>query len=95
MNMSVGSYLFFAAFALIQVGMYLSIRREWINPTVTAAIGVILAVASAILVALSADNMLIQAIMVGAVIGSLISAGTLGTAWYFHSNELSRRQQNT
>jgi ABC-type Fe3+-siderophore transport system permease subunit len=83
--------ILFVVFALVLAAMYLSIRRAWFSPGVTAAVGVILSMVLMVLISLAQNNLPIQAILVGVVIGGVFSGVTLAAAWYFHSQELRAR----
>ncbi len=85
------AWVFFALFALALVGMYLGIRRSWAAPGVIAAAGVAASIILMTLTALAQNNLLIQAIIVGVLVGGLFSGATLAVAWYFHSSELRAR----
>ncbi|MBZ0282202.1 MAG: hypothetical protein K8L97_15785 [Anaerolineae bacterium] len=92
--------LLFAVFALVLAGTYLSIRREWFKPGITAAVSIVLSMILMTLVSLAQNNLAIQAIIVGVLVGGLFSSATLAVAWYFHRNELrarymAEREQNT
>jgi hypothetical protein len=87
--------ILFVVFALVLAAMYLSIRRAWFSPGVTAAVGVILSMVIMVFISLAQNNLPIQAILVGVVLGGVFSGVTLAAAWYFHSQELrSRFAQN-
>ncbi|GIL08751.1 MAG: hypothetical protein BroJett033_2620 [Chloroflexota bacterium] len=83
--------IFFALLAAILLLTYVAIRREWFAPTGTAAASVIASVVAMTLVSLAQGNGVLQAVVVGIVVGALFSGVTLGIAWYFHSAELRRR----
>lgn len=84
-----GSALFlFVIFALVLAGMYLSIRRAWFSPGVTAGVGVVLSIIVMVLISLAQNNLPIQAVVVGVILGGVFSGVTLAAAWYFHSQEL-------
>ncbi len=85
------AWIFFMLLALVLVGTYLSIRREWFSPLVTALVSVVASIVLMLLVSLAQDNSLIQAVVVGITVGGIFSGATLGIAWYFHSNELQQR----
>jgi hypothetical protein len=87
-------WLLFAAFALVLAGMYLSIRRQWVAPGITAGVGLVLSMFLMTLFSLAQHNMAIQAIIVGILVGGLFSGATLAAAWYFHSNELRTQYAN-
>ncbi|MCB9451274.1 MAG: hypothetical protein H6672_07525 [Anaerolineaceae bacterium] len=79
--------ILFALFALVLVGLYLAIRREWANPGMVAGGGMVLSIFLMILTSLAQGNVPLQAIVVGIVIGAVFSGATLAVAWYFHSQE--------
>lgn len=87
------AFIFFVIFALAQVGMYISLRRQWIKPEITAAVGVIISISAMVLSILGSESngqspTLLHGLFFGLLIGSVISGATLATAWYFHSSEL-------
>jgi hypothetical protein len=90
-----GAWLFFLLFAAVIVGTYLSIRREWVAPNITAGVSVVLSIVMMILMSLAQSNPLYQAVIVGILVGGLFSGATLAVAWYFHGNELRARQANS
>jgi len=83
--------LLFVIFALVLAGMYLSIRRGWFAPGATAAIGVVLSMIIMVMISLAQNNLPIQAVIVGVILGGIFSGVTLAAAWYFHSQELRAR----
>ncbi len=83
--------IFFGLFAVVLVGMYLAIRRQWAAPGITAGVGVLLSIVSMMLVSLAQNNETLLAIIIGVVIGGLFSGATLAIAWYFQSNEMQQR----
>ena len=85
------AWIFFILLALVLLGTYLSIRREWLSPLVTALVSVVASIILMVLVSLAQDNSLIQAVVVGITVGGIFSGATLGIAWYFHNNELQQR----
>jgi ABC-type Fe3+-siderophore transport system permease subunit len=83
--------LLFVIFALVLAAMYLSIRRAWFAPGATAAIGVVLSIIIMVMISLAQNNLPIQAVIVGVILGGIFSGVTLAAAWYFHSQELRAR----
>lgn len=83
--------IFFALFALVLAGMYLGIRRQWAAPGMIAGAGVMLSIIFMVLVSLAQGNGVLQAVLVGLLVGGLFSGATLAVAWYFHSNEMRAR----
>jgi len=83
--------LLFVIFARVLAGMYLSIRRGWFAPGATAAIGVVLSMIIMVMISLAQNNLPIQAVIVGVILGGIFSGVTLAAAWYFHSQELRAR----
>jgi ABC-type uncharacterized transport system permease subunit len=86
--------MIFVVFALMLAGIYLSIRRQWFSPGLTAGVGVVLSMILMTLFSLAQNNVPIQAIIVGILLGGLFSGATLAAAWYFHSNEMRARYAN-
>lgn len=85
--MSMIAGLFFIIFAAIQVLIYLSIRRGWFSISVTAGIGVVFSILMGVLMSLAQGNILLQALVVGVLMGGIFSGVTLSAAWYFQSND--------
>jgi|FLYN01.1.fsa_nt_gi hypothetical protein len=85
------AFIFFALFALVIAGMYLAIRRQWAAPGMVAGVGVLLSIIFMMLMSLSQGNAMLQALLVGILVGGLFSGATLAIAWYFHSNEMRAR----
>ncbi len=83
--------LLFVIFALVLAGMYLSIRRGWFPPGVTATVGVVVSMIVMVMISLAQKNLPIQAVIVGILLGGIFSGITLAAAWYFHSQELRTR----
>jgi len=83
--------LLFVVFALVLAAMYLSIRRSWFPPGVTATVGVVVSMIIMVLVSLAQNNLPIQAVIVGILLGGIFSGVTLAAAWYFHSQEIRAR----
>lgn len=81
----------FVIFALLLAGIYLSIRRQWLAPAVTAGLGVVASMFTMTLFSLAQNNVPVQAIIVGILLGGLFSGATLAIAWYFHNNEMRDR----
>lgn len=89
------SLLLFVAFAFVLAGMYLSIRRSWFSPGITATVGIGLSIILMVLVSLAQNNLPIQAVVVGVLLGGVFGGITLVAAWYFHSQELRANYINT
>jgi hypothetical protein len=86
------AWIFFVLFAAVLIGTYLSIRRGWASPGITAGVSIIMSITSMIMVSLAQGNPVIWAVIVGILVGGLFSGATLAVAWYFHSNELRAQQ---
>lgn len=82
------AWIFFVLMALTLLFTYLGIRREWMSPSVIAVISVIVTIVLMILTSLGQGNSIIQAVVVGILIGGMFSGAVLGVAWYFHNNEM-------
>lgn len=85
------AWLLFLLFGAILFVMYVTIRRRWISPVLTAAVGVLASIVVMTLTGLAQGNILLHAIFTGLVVGGLFSAGTLAMAFYFQRRE---RQQS-
>jgi Na+/H+-translocating membrane pyrophosphatase len=83
--------VFFMLLALVLVGTYLAIRREWFSPGVIAGVSIVASIILMVLTSLGQGNSAIQAIVVGIVVGGIFSGVTVGTAWYFHSQDMQQR----
>lgn len=81
------SLVFFIVFALILVGMYVGIRRRLAGPGIVAAVGVLGSIISIMLMSLAQGNNVLQAVVVGILIGAIFSVIVLVMAWYFQTNE--------
>ena len=85
------SFLVFLLFAVVQVAMYLSIRREWFPPLTTAAAGVFGSMVSMALFILAQGNTLAHGLIFGMLIGGVFAIATLSIAWYFQVSEMRER----
>ena len=85
------AFILFVIFALVLLGMYISIRRTWFPPGVTAAVGVVASMIVMVMISLAQDNLPLQAVVVGVLLGGIFSGATLAAAWYFHSQDLRSR----
>jgi len=85
------AWLFFVLMALVLLFGYLAIRRQWFAPGMTSAVTVVLTIVLMVLTSLGQGNSIIQAVIVGIIVGGMFSGAILGVAWYFHSNELRER----
>lgn len=81
-------FISFAAFALVLLGMYVSIRRQYASPGLIAGLGMVGSIFTMTLFLLSRDANVLQSIVMGILIGILFAGATLAIAWYFQSNEL-------
>ncbi len=90
------SFIYFFIFSLIIVGMYIVVRRQWVNPGAAAAVGIVSATVAMMLTlsAMNPDMMDAQAIIFGFLIGTGFVVTALAVAWYFHSNEIREAQQH-
>lgn len=86
------SLLFFAIFAIILVGMYLAIRREWASTGIVTGLGVIGSVIAMLIVSLAQGNAMFQAIIVSLGMGLIFSLSTVAVAIFFHTNELREKR---
>ncbi|MBC7811430.1 MAG: hypothetical protein H7175_09790 [Burkholderiales bacterium] len=82
------AWLLFVLFAADLAALYMAIRREWFAPGQSAAAGVLLAIILMFLISLAQGNSIIQAVVVGVLVGGMFGGAILAIAWYFHSNEL-------
>lgn len=89
------SFIFFAIFAAILVGMYLAIRREWAPTGLVSGLGVVGSIIAMLIVSLSQGNAMFQAIVVSLGIGIVFSLATVAVAIFFHSNELREQRINS
>lgn len=88
------SFIFFAIFAAILVGMYLAIRREWASMGLITGLGVIGSIMAMLVISLSQGNVMFQAIVVSLGIGTVFSLSTAAVAIFFHTNELREQRKN-
>lgn len=90
-SMNGTALILFFAFGIVQVGMYLSIRRGWLTPVVTAGVGIFASAVLMLLLALAQGNSIVQAVFAALIVGAGIGGGVLAMAWYFHTNEVRRQ----
>jgi len=88
------SLIFFFVFALILVGMYMSIRREWASAGIVTAIGTVGSVIAMLVVSLGQGNSMFQAIVVSVGIGGIFSLSIVAIAIFFHTNEMRDQHGN-
>ncbi len=88
-------FLFFTAFALVILGMYIAIRRRLASPLIITTIGVFSSIITMTLFQVSYGVSPAHGIIMGVVIGTLFSGATLAVAWYFQSNEIRASLNNT
>lgn len=87
-----GSALLFLVFAVVQIVMYLGIRRQWFSPSGLTAVGVATSFAALLLFALAQGNSIYQAIFTGLFAGIGISAITLAMALFFQRSSERQRE---
>lgn len=86
-------FVFYIIFAVVQVAMYLGIRRGWLPTPQIAGGGVGASVVLALAIAFASGNALIQALFVALILGGLISGATLAVAFYFQSQDTTRKNE--
>ncbi|MCU0511487.1 MAG: hypothetical protein MUE40_02850 [Anaerolineae bacterium] len=86
--MNLLALIFFALFAGVIVGIYLTIRRRAAAPGLIAAGGMVGSVLTMTLFSLAQNNLVVHALLVGLLVGGGFAALTMALAWYFLSNEL-------
>lgn len=80
--------IFFFAFAVIILMMYIAVRRGWAAPGRVALFGMLGSIITMTLSMLSQPGvMAIQGIFFGVLAGALFAGATLAVAWYFHRSE--------
>jgi Na+/H+-translocating membrane pyrophosphatase len=79
--------IFFFAFGMVQVIMYVIVRRRALPPLLVGVIGVIASIAAIFFMAREQGNNVYQAAFAGILVGGLLSAGTMGMAIYFMNVE--------
>lgn len=80
--------LFFAAFALVLVMMYLGLRRGWAAPGRIAAAGVFASATTMTLSMMARSSVApLQGIIFGTAIGVLFALAVMVIAWYFQRGE--------
>ncbi len=85
--MSLLGFVFYILFAIVQVGMYLGIRRNWLPLGQLAGGGIGISIVLALAIAFASGNALLQALFVAVALGGVISGATLAIALYFHNQE--------
>lgn len=94
--MQPASFLFFFLFAGIILVTYIALRRGVGRPALVSFLGVISSVIAMVLFSLSQDNGMLQALVVGVLVGGFFSVAALAIAAYFQGNEMreaARRAQ--
>lgn len=82
-------FIFFFAFALVIVTMYLAIRRAWGDLRLIAALGMFGSIITMSLTMIAQPNVRFEAgVIAGVFIGGAFGAVTLAIAWYFQVSEL-------
>lgn len=84
---SAAGFLFFLLFSVVQIVMYVVVRRRLVPPILIGIIGVIASIIALTLMGLAQGNEIYQAIFAGIIVGGLLSGGTLAMALYFLSSE--------
>lgn len=83
------SLLFFALFALVIIGMYIALRRSMGKPSVVAGGGVFASITAMTLCLLSGtDVVLVNALLIGVLMGGGFAFAALAAAWYFGRQEM-------
>lgn len=77
------SPIFLAIFCLVQLAMYLAIRRRWPATTAIVTGGVLISIAAIAFTGISTGSSTFQALFAGLVVGGIVSAVVLGMAAYF------------
>jgi multisubunit Na+/H+ antiporter MnhC subunit len=93
--MSMLTYVFFGAFALVIVGTYIAVRRGWGNLRMVAAVcmaGSVITMMLAQISRVTTGGNPLAAGIIGALVGALGGAAVLALAWYFHSQESSSQR---
>jgi hypothetical protein len=83
---NLGAIFFLVLFGLTTILIYLSIRRGWLRTIPSAILGGILNSVWFMLYSLAKGNVLLQAVVVGLVLGLLFTALTVSIALFFRSN---------
>lgn len=94
--MQPASFLFFFLFAGIILVTYIALRRGVGRPALVSFLGVISSVIAMVLFSLSQGNGMLQALVVGVLVGGFFSVAALAIAAYFQGNEMreaARRAQ--
>lgn len=78
--------IFLVLFALTTLFVYLSVRRRWLSLSASALIGVVGASLCFVLFMFAQNGNLLQALIFGALIGTVFSALTVSAAGYFRAN---------
>ena len=81
--MSLGGLFFFGLCAVVQVGVYLAIRRGWLPMGIIVGAGIALSLILAMLMSVAQGNTLGHALLVGVLFGGVVCGLTLVLAWYF------------
>ncbi|MFZ4828651.1 MAG: hypothetical protein ACOYLB_14975 [Phototrophicaceae bacterium] len=77
------TFILYVLFLVVQLGTYLAIRRQLLPLNLIAGVGIFASIVLVMLIGLVQGSVGLQAFLVGMVLGALLNALTLGTAWYF------------
>ncbi|GAB4525385.1 MAG: hypothetical protein OHK0046_41170 [Anaerolineae bacterium] len=86
------AFIFFFLFALILVGMYIVVRRQLAEPLLVGVGGVLGSIITMGLFMGARGVGIVQAVILGVLLGTLFAGVTLAVAWYFQSGEIRARQ---
>lgn len=81
-----GATLFLILFAVATIYLYLAVRRGWMRIVPSIVIGCIVNPLLFMMYSLARGNVFLQALLVGGVIGLMITALTISIAAYFRNN---------
>ncbi len=79
--------IFFVLFALSVVATYLGVRRAWASTGVVTGVGAVASIVSMVLFSLGQGTGVVQALVVGFLVGSVFVAAAVSIAGFFRSNE--------
>lgn len=82
--------IFFVLFAIVQVAMYILVRRGIGSMVTVAIIGIAASIVCVMLMTLAQGNTILWAIVLGVLLSGLFSTVALAAAWYFSTSDKRR-----
>ena len=85
-----GATIFLILFAVATIYLYLAVRRGWMRVGPAVLVGCIVNPLLFMIYSLARGNVFLQALLVGLVVGLLLTSLTISIAAYFRNNPAGR-----